>query len=412
MKDIKKTVCNKNTCTACGACKVVCPVQCIDMKEDKIGTLYPRVNVEKCVNCGLCSKVCHIVNYAEDNFHYPVKAFVGYAKDSDVRKNGASGGVASALYLYSLKKNYFIMGTRLDLEKGCYFEQLISKEDLKWSRNSKYVFSDMSGCYKEYEKHLKAGKKCLFIGLPCQATAIRTYLSAKNISSDNLFMVEVICHGVPSWKILREHLEYIENKTRQKIRNLSFRERSDFFIVCRNLNGETIYKKPLRGSDEYYKSFTAGLSLRDSCYNCKYAQRKRRADITIGDFPGIGSRDNYFGERKEISSILISSLKGLELIHELSREGYLFIEERKVEEVIEDAGNPQLRSPMKKHCEREKFAQLYEKMTFEKSVRKALAREYLRLYIYIPFWGLKDVLKNHLSEKSLTRLKRILRRTK
>ena len=68
--------------------------------------------------------------------------------------------------------------------------------------------------------------------------------------------------------------------------------------------------------------------MRDSCYNCKYAQRKRRADITIGDFPGIGSRDNYFGERKEISSILISSLKGLELIHELSREGYLFIEEK------------------------------------------------------------------------------------
>ena len=410
MKDICGSVCEKNNCTACGACKEVCPVQCIDMKEDETGTIYSSIEKDKCVNCGLCSRVCHIVSSRGEFFNSPLKAFVGYAKENYIRENGASGGVASSLYLYAIENSYFIMGTRLDIEKGCSFDSVNSIEDIEWARNSKYVFSDMTNCYKEYEDHLRAGEKSIFIGLPCQTAAIKEYLSVKKVSVDNLTTVEVICHGVPNWKMLYEHLEYIKKKTKQKPGSVHFRERSDFFIICRNVKGDIVYKKPLQGSDEYFKGFSAGLILRNACYSCKYAQSQRQADITIGDFPGVGAKDDYCGEKKEISCILINSTKGLDLIDALGDAGKLFVEDRKVEEVMEDIGNPQLRRPMKRHCHQEQFVKLYGKTTFEKAVRTALRKEYVIFYIRFPFLQFKEFLRNHLSEKSIMRIKTILRR--
>lgn len=411
MKEKSGSVCEKNSCTACGACTEICPVHCIHMTEDETGTLYSSIEKDKCINCGLCSGVCHAVKDTDRLFGTPLKAFVAYAKENFIRENGASGGVASSLYLYAIENDFFIMGTRLDVEKGCSFDTVKSTEDIEWARNSKYVFSDMTNCYKEYAGHLLAGEKCIFIGLPCQTAAIKEYLSAKNVSADQLITVEVICHGVPNWKMLYDHLRYIEKKTGQRPDSVHFRERSDFFLTCRNAKGDVIYKKPLHGSDEYYKGFSAGLILRSACYSCKYARSQRQADITIGDFPGVGAKGNYSGEKKEISSILVNSAKGLDLISALCNAEKLFAEEREVEEVVEDIGNPQLRRPMIRHCHQEQFLKSYEKRTFEKAVRSALQKEYRLYYIRFPFMQLKNFLRKHLSEKNIMRLKTILRRT-
>ena len=50
----------KDKCTACQACFNICPKNAISMIYDNEGFLYPKVNMELCVNCGLCSKVCPI----------------------------------------------------------------------------------------------------------------------------------------------------------------------------------------------------------------------------------------------------------------------------------------------------------------------------------------------------------------
>ena len=38
---------NKKKCNGCGACKQICPRQCISMEEDSEGFLYPQIDNKK-----------------------------------------------------------------------------------------------------------------------------------------------------------------------------------------------------------------------------------------------------------------------------------------------------------------------------------------------------------------------------
>ena len=51
---------DKGHCTGCTACKAACPKQCISMVQDEEGFLYPKADMEKCIDCGVCEKVCPI----------------------------------------------------------------------------------------------------------------------------------------------------------------------------------------------------------------------------------------------------------------------------------------------------------------------------------------------------------------
>ena len=53
----------KKKCCGCAACVGVCPKDCIEMKEDAEGFLYPSVDREKCIDCGACGRVCPILNH-------------------------------------------------------------------------------------------------------------------------------------------------------------------------------------------------------------------------------------------------------------------------------------------------------------------------------------------------------------
>ena len=44
---------NAEKCTGCGTCKDVCPVEAIELNDDKA-----KVNEEECVECGTCVEEC------------------------------------------------------------------------------------------------------------------------------------------------------------------------------------------------------------------------------------------------------------------------------------------------------------------------------------------------------------------
>lgn len=61
----------------------------------------------------------------------------------------------------------------------------------------------------------------MFSGTPCQIRALKSYLD-KNY--DNLILIDLFCHGVPSPKIWQRYLEFI-NPEKKCIQSVSFRDK-------------------------------------------------------------------------------------------------------------------------------------------------------------------------------------------
>ena len=62
----------------------------------------------------------------------------------------------------------------------------------------------------------------VFIGLPCQVAAVKKYAEMKKVNTDDLFTVDLICHGIPSDLYLKEHVQNICKG--ENIDGLSFRD--------------------------------------------------------------------------------------------------------------------------------------------------------------------------------------------
>ena len=86
----------KSQCTGCTACASICPMQCIQMKENEDGFLYPKVNTTSCSSCGACEQVCSVL-HDEMRDRVLTKAYAAFSVDDSLRKNSSSGGIFSEL---------------------------------------------------------------------------------------------------------------------------------------------------------------------------------------------------------------------------------------------------------------------------------------------------------------------------
>lgn len=220
------------------------------------------------------------------------------------------------------------------------------------------VQSSIVDVLSQIRQDVKDGTNVLFIGTPCQVTAVKRMYEEQ---PDNLFLVDLICHGVPSNKWL---VDYIANTLKikaDKVSSIGFRL-FEAFSLCVYNDDRLIYKSgnlwTHRYEDLYYNTFIDGFTYRDSCFNCHYAKPERVSDITIGDFWGLGNEtdDNYIPKHPYgISCVLPLTEKGKRLISIVKDK--LNIYERPVTEAIN--GNDQLRFPKKKNLRIKFFRRIH-----------------------------------------------------
>lgn len=136
----------KQDCCGCGACIAICPKDCIIMKEDDEGFLYPSVDRELCVNCGACERVCPIMNPLKKA---PLEqtAYIVQNKDTKVLRESTAGGAFTAIAKYVLHNNGVVFGAELGRDLVVRHIYVEEENDLFRFRNSKYVQSTIAGVH-------------------------------------------------------------------------------------------------------------------------------------------------------------------------------------------------------------------------------------------------------------------------
>lgn len=304
----------KSDCVGCEACVQRCPKQCIVMKEDAEGFLYPQIDIEKCIDCGLCERVCPVINQGE-----PRKPLVAYAaknQDESVRLSSSSGGVFTALAEYVIAQGGVVFGARFDESWNVVHDYVETIEGLSAFRGAKYVQSQIGKSFLRAETFLKQGRMVLFSGLPCQITGLKKFLRK---DYDNLITVELFCHGVPSPMVWKRFLEEEVAIPHIRLKSISFRDKVSgwknysFFYSQEDANGVQLHRMPF-AKNLFMRGFLADLYLRPSCYHCPAKQFKSGSDLTIGDYWGVKLAHPELDDDKGVSAVLVNTDRGVKIL--------------------------------------------------------------------------------------------------
>lgn len=302
----------KSRCCGCTACSQICPKQCITMESDLQGFLYPIVNTIECIGCNLCEKVCPVLNQSEPQ--EPLQVYAAKNCDEQIRENSSSGGIFTSIAECIIKNGGVVFGATFNEYwevRHIYVEAIT---DLSKFRGSKYVQSNLEGVYQSVKSILLTGRQVLFSGTPCQIAGLRSFLREEN---DNLFTVDIVCHGVPSPLVWNEYLNHISAKYKrcvQDIVSINFRNK-EFGWYSYRVNIEwkdKIYSKP-KSEDLFMLGFLKNLYLRPSCEECPVKSGKSGSDITLGDFWGVNEAHPEIYDDKGVTMVLLNTKKGQKL---------------------------------------------------------------------------------------------------
>lgn len=382
-----KDICPPIQCTGCAACANICPKRCIKMLQDKYGFLRPAINYTLCINCGLCQTVCPNNNPIAKN--YPNICFAGWSIDYADRETSSSGGIASVLSNFTIEKGGIVYGA-INIKTNVLHARCKKKSEVTQLKGSKYVQSYISeNLFKQIKKDIDNHLNVLFIGTPCQIAGLKNFL--KNDSYKVLY-IDIICHGTPSQKILKDHIQSI--CTISEVESIHFRDASssDYFLTLKDNNGTILYRNNFP-NDFYLNGFMYALFSRSSCYQCHYASPERISDITIGDFWGLGNT-NY--PKKKVSVILCNTPKGETIINDVHDR--LFLDSRPIEEAIK--GNLQLQAPSKKHEFYNLFHTLYPYIGYRITIHICLAKFYIKHQVFKLLYSNKNFRNYYNNKKS------------
>ena len=326
-------VINRNDCTGCMACFNKCPVNAINIIDNKQGFRTPIIDEKKCIKCNICAKVCPVIKNDKEKEkelkeekvkeekndnenHNKIDVYACKNKDIKIRMESSSGGVFSIIAGYIIKKGGVVVGAKFDERFNVVHDISENIDQLKKFRGSKYVQSEIKEIFKKVEKYLKEERFVLFTGTPCQVEGLISYLGK---SYEKLYTQDFICHGVPSPKVWRKYLEYLKNNG--ELKEITFRSKSEegwnnYYTKYTFDNGE---ESKHHSKDIYMNLFLKNLILRKSCFNCRFKKEKRISDITIGDFWGIKNIDESLNDETGVSVIMLNSEKAKELFQEINK---------------------------------------------------------------------------------------------
>lgn len=235
------------------------------------------------------------------------KTYIVKNKDYNARLRSRSGGFFFALATMFLQNNGVVYGCA---QNECFEAEHIrvtNNSDLPKLAGSKYIQSVTGKTFLNVKKDLQNGVAVLYSGTGCQIGGLLSFLRAKNIDTNRLLTIDIVCHGVPSPEIWRAFLQWAENKYSGKVTAADYRDKRYGW----SSHFETLTIKNRRITFDYYKEmFYKHYTLRPSCYKCPYCNLDRVGDVTIADAWGIDYHNADFNDDKGCSLVIINTNAG------------------------------------------------------------------------------------------------------
>ena len=358
-------ICPSAQCTGCAACVNSCSHGAVIMRKSDNGFFYPEIDNRLCVDCGLCKNTCPVNE--KPVCGSPVRVYLCWNKHDYVRLRSSSGGLFSVIASWIISKGGIVCGAAYDGDMNVV-HQVVDREDgLGRLRGSKYVQSATGDCYKRIKDALRTGRQAYFVGTPCQVAGLRKYLHS---DYDNLLTSDLICHGVPSNDLFVRQIRQLERKHGYKIKDFLFRSKQRFGQGC-DLQVVTADGKSRFYNAElmpYFYGFWNNITLRPSCYVCRFANTQRASDITLGDywlakkeFPGVKMS-------KGLSLALVNTGKGQKVWNEIKSD----IEWRESTLQQAERGQGQLKAPVGRPKANTDYLASYSQLDFTQCCRRYL----------------------------------------
>lgn len=299
-----------------------------------------------------------------------------YIGKKDITKRSSSGGafmaIAKAFFeAYENGKAYgVVFGDDLNVE----YAVAESFAECKRFQGSKYVQSDMNGTIKQIVDCLKSNTAVLFVGTPCAVAGVKKAAQANGVYGENLWLVDLICHGIVGKKLWKDYIAWIEKRHHAKVEEYSFRYKPVSW------RGYPVYVKLSNGKElidtyeirTYIRAFLRCISMRNACFQCQFKKTERTGDVTLGDLWGAESilSDSRVStgvslclENTEIGALILKKVQAA-----IANEGTVF------EKLDDDSfmnRQDNLKHALVKPREYEVFWSTYEKFGFDTAIRKA-----------------------------------------
>ncbi len=348
-----------DNCVGCGVCKAVCKVDAISLTKNNGGFIKAYMDTNKCVNCGLCSGVCPVENVPSKTV--PQNVFAFKAND-EIRGNSTSGGAGTALAESIIKNNGSVYGAYLDSSFNLKHIRINSVEDIGLLQGTKYIQSDMTDVFDSLKNDILSGMDVLFVGTPCQTASVKNFVSKEKLDIKNLYLCDIICHGVPSPKVFKDYIMWLDKTEKDGVKKYYFRNkavswRGDSSAAETKTSGFIHNKNTSAFLNVYYSNNITN----ETCFECRFTSQDRVSDLTISDFWGIENDNPEFEDKLGVSMVMINTSKGKVLFDTLDGE--------KIVANIENAKQPQLKQPPSKPQGYDVFWQNYKENGIEYAIK-------------------------------------------
>lgn len=299
-------------CTGCSACAIACSQNAIDMRADHEGFLRPHVDAKLCVRCGACEKVCPCIRSVEPVV--PRKCYAVKAVDSESQLKSSSGGLFfEVARFFILSKHGIVYGCAYDSDLVASHIRVETIEELERLRDSKYVQSDQTWALRDAVRTIRSGREVLYSGTPCQIAGLKSIVGE---NADNLFTVEITCHGGMSPLVFEMFKREKERQFGERLAMVSFKSKSDSWLrhkIKLTFVSRRVEELPY-SLEPYIRAFEGRFGNRPCCHSCHFNAGASGSDLTIGDFWGVQDVHPKFFSDNGVSFALIRTDKGRTLL--------------------------------------------------------------------------------------------------